>query len=87
MTRQPTKVKGNIMSFTSSLEPELYLAGCWYRFDKQKVYCPNKGDWTTEDMLFSIFYDKWQIWKGNSIMMMRDWECYCEETGICPFEE
>ncbi|MGI6393338.1 MAG: hypothetical protein ACOX2F_01175 [bacterium] len=87
VTRQPTKVKGNLMSFTSSLGTELVLAGCWYRFDNGKTYCPKKGDWTTRNMEFSIFDGKWQIWKGDSTTMMRDWECYCEETGVCPFEE
>jgi hypothetical protein len=87
MSRQPTKVKGNLMSFTSSLQPESYLAGCWYRFDKQKVYCPNKSDWTTEEMFYSIFDGKWQIWKENTLTLMRDWDCYCKEEGICPFEE
>jgi hypothetical protein len=87
VTRQPTKVKGNLMSFTSSLGTELLLAGCWYRFDKEKIYCPNKGDWTTENMEFSIFDGKWQLWRDMTVSFIRDWECYCEETGICPFEE
>jgi len=62
--------------------------GCFYRFDKGKIYCP-QDDVKGEIMGFNVFWGKWHLWKdiGAPTAMMRDWECYCEETGVCPLEE
>ena len=63
------------------------LVGCFYRFDKNKLYCPVKHDWPTEDMAFPTFSGKWQLYKGEVSFTLRDWECYCKEENVCPFEE
>ncbi|MGI6394790.1 MAG: hypothetical protein ACOX2F_08740 [bacterium] len=89
VTRQPTKVKGNLMSFTSSSQTSSALIGCFYRFDKEKMYCPAKP-WSkvgTEIMEFNTFDRKWHLWSSAPLAHIRDWECYCKEEGICPFEE
>lgn len=81
---QPSKIKNNLMMFTSTDE-NLEIRGCWYRFDKQKSYCPL--DDTRGDMLFPIFDKNYQIWKNGISTDIRDWDCYCKEEGVCPFEE
>ena len=85
---RPNKIEGNLMMATS-IPPEepSNLVGCFYRFDKNKLYCPVKHDWPTEDMAFPTFSGKWQLYKGEVSFTMRDWECYCKEEGVCPFEE
>jgi len=66
--------------------------GCFYRFDKKKSYCPQENILTTSAqnlMGFNTFWGKWHLWKriGRPTAVMRDWECYCKESGVCPFEE
>jgi hypothetical protein len=82
---RPNKVKGNLMLYTSTFPENNALMACWYRFDKNKSYCPATHDWSAS-MLFPTFTEKWQIYKGSVSYTLRDWECYCKETGICPFE-
>ena len=86
----PQKIEGNLMMVTSVL-PEEYdnanLTACFYRFDKKKLYCPVEHDWPTEDMAFPTFSGKWQLYKGRVSYTLRDWECYCKENNVCPFEE
>ena len=66
--------------------------GCFYRFDKQKTYCQTDHTFTTysgdELMGYNVFWGKWHLWKRTTrpTAVMRDWECYCNETGICPLE-
>ena len=65
--------------------------GCFYRFDKKKTYCQKGDNFTTDSadlMGYNVFWGKWHLWKeiGRTFAIMRDWECYCEETGICPLE-
>jgi len=65
---------------------------CFYRFDKKKSYCPQENILTTSAqnlMGFNTFWGKWHLWKriGRPTAVMRDWECYCKESGVCPFEE
>jgi hypothetical protein len=84
---QPDKVKGDIMIYASSLGYS--FINCWYRFDKNKSYCPTKS-WSTTgaaEMLYGTFSGKWQLWKTGNRFIIRDWECYCDETGLCPLEE
>ena len=85
---RPNKIEGNLMMATS-IPPEepSNLVGCFYRFDKNKLYCPVKHDWPTEDMAFPTFSGKWQLYKGSVSYTLRDWECYCKENNVCPFEE
>ena len=83
---RPNKVKGNKMLYTS-VYTDASLMACWYRFDKNKSYCPATHDWMLQDMSYPTFTEKWQIYKGNVSFTLRDWECYCKETGVCPFEE
>jgi len=68
------------------------VIGCFYRFDKQKTYCPPDPTFNTngdELMGYNVFWGKWHLWKRvtRPTAVMRDWECYCNETGICPLEE
>ena len=66
--------------------------GCFYRFDKKKSYCPQENihPWTAQNLMgFNTFWGKWHLWKNPASVgaYMRDWECYCKESGVCPFEE
>ena len=85
---QPGKVEGNLMIFTSTDKNSTPI-GCWYRFDKQKTYCPEKPytDIGDVEMDFSTFDGRWHLWKNSISTVMRDWDCYCKETGVCPFEK
>jgi len=81
----PNKVKGEYMMYSKFSGGE---KGCWYRFDTQKTYCSEKpwSSYGDSDMMFGIFSGKWQLWKDGPSTVIRDWECYCTEEGICPFE-
>ncbi|MBR4531434.1 hypothetical protein IKO70_03390 [bacterium] len=66
--------------------------GCFYRFDKQKTYCPADSVFTShsEDLMgYNVFWGKWHLWKiiTSSHAIMRDWECYCKENNVCPMEK
>jgi hypothetical protein len=66
--------------------------GCFYRFDKKESYCPQENIFSTSPdnlMGFNTFWGKWHLWKiiTSPVAIMRDWECYCKEEGVCPFEE
>ena len=88
-------LKGNRISysdfFTMSAGTVDEIA-CFYRFDKQKTYCQTDHTFTTysgdELMGYNVFWGKWHLWKRTTrpTAVMRDWECYCEETGVCPLE-
>ncbi len=82
-------LKGNKVSYSDSANDDI---GCFYRFDKQKTYCQTGNNFSTDPanlMGYNVFWGKWHLWKeiGRTFAIMRDWECYCEETGICPLEE
>lgn len=84
---QTEKVSGNILLYTTG--DEGYFINCWYRFDKNREYCPEKG-WSTtgaRDMFYGTFSDKWHLWRSGTLFLIRDWDCYCKEEGVCPFEE
>ena len=83
---QTEKVKGKTLMYTTP-DNDMNFMSCWYRFDKNKSYCLTTHDWVTQHMAFATFTEKWQIYKGNVSFTLRDWECYCNETGICPLEE
>ena len=70
--------------------------GCFYRFDTGEKYCPEERVFSVgadDAMGYNVFWKKWHLWKTinsykvRSAAIIRDWECYCEETGICPFKE
>ena len=66
--------------------------GCFYRFDKQKTYCPADSTFIShgdELMGFNVFWGKWHLWKITTSphAIMRDWECYCKENNVCPLEQ
>ncbi|HPS30781.1 MAG TPA: hypothetical protein PLZ43_11035, partial [bacterium] len=70
----------------------LDVIGCFYRFDKKKSYCPQENihPWTAQNLMgYNTFWGKWHLWKTPASVdaLMRDWDCYCKETGVCPFEE
>lgn len=85
-------LKGNRISYSEMIgTPDWF--GCFYRFDKQKTYCPTKHTFENyygDDLMgYNVFWGKWHLWKriGRPTAIIRDLECYCEETGICPTEE
>ena len=85
-------LKGNRISYSEMIgTPDWF--GCFYRFDKQKTYCPTDHTFTIyrgDDLMgYNVFWGKWHLWKeiGRTFAIMRDWECYCNETGVCPLEE
>ena len=88
-------LKGNKVSYQefftlSAGTPD--VIGCFYRFDKKKTYCPVDSTFVTlgdELMGYNVFWGKWHLWKITTSIhaIMRDWECYCKETGVCPLEE
>ena len=92
--REIQMLKGNRLSYAEKTSSEV-AAGCFYRMDKEKNYCPEDYVFTREQyhsMGYNVFWGKWHLWKTIdsfhvSFPMMRDWECYCRETGICPLEE
>ena len=70
---------------------------CYYRLDKNKKYCMKKmdddksySDGTTKFPYgFGEFEGKWLFYqeKSSTPLILRDMECYCEEEGVCPFEQ
>ena len=70
---------------------------CYYRIDKKKKYCMKKmdKDEVAEDGTviypygYAEFEGKWLLYQKRSStpLILRDMECYCEEEGVCPFEE
>ena len=86
----PSMLIGNRVVYIES-DPDDDV-GCFYRFDKKKTYCPSDHTFTPymgDDLMgFNVFWGKWHLWKmiTRPDAFMRDWECYCLETGICPLE-
>ena len=67
------------------------VIGCFYRFDKQKTYCPANHTFSKDPsdlMGYNVFWGKWHLWKmiKRPDAIIRDMNCYCNETGICPLE-
>lgn len=65
--------------------------GCFYRFDKKKTYCPKEHTSSTDPsdlMGYNVFWGKWHLWKmiTRPDAFIRDMDCYCNETGVCPLE-
>ena len=86
----PSMLIGNRVVYIES-DPDDDI-GCFYRFDKQKTYCPKEHTSSTDPsdlMGYNVFWGKWHLWKriARTGAVMRDWECYCNETGVCPLEE
>ena len=84
-------LKGNMISYSEAFG-DLDFIGCFYRFDKQKTYCPAEPTFNThgdELMGYNVFWGKWLLWKRitRPSAIIRDLECYCKETGVCPLEE
>ncbi len=69
---------------------------CYYRFDKNKKYCMKKmeddksySDGTTIfPYSFGEFDSQMLLYqtRDSTSLMLRNMQCYCSETGICPFE-
>ena len=86
----PSMLKGNRVVYIES-DPNDDI-GCFYRFDKQKTYCQKEQTFSTDPadlMGYNVFWGKWHLWKriGRPTAIIRDLECYCNETNICPTEE
>jgi hypothetical protein len=86
----PSMLNGNRVVYIES-DPNDDV-GCFYRFDKQKTYCPADSTFVSHSsdlMGFNIFWGKWHLWKITTSIhaIMRDWECYCKENNICPLEQ
>ena len=68
------------------------VIGCFYRFDKKKIYCPKEHTSSTDPsdlMGYNVFWGKWHLWKriGRPSAIIRNLECYCKETDVCPIEK
>ena len=87
-------LKGNRISYSDFFNLSDGMAddiGCFYRFDKKKTYCPADSTFVThgdELMGYNVFWGKWHLWKRTTrpTAVMRDLECYCKETDVCPLE-
>ena len=82
-------LKGSRLSYSDTAKDDI---GCFYRFDKRKTYCQQGNTFSTDSadlMGYNVFWGKWHLWKriGRATVIIRDLECYCEETGVCPLEE
>jgi len=92
---EPETLRGNKLTYADYyiMEAEIVDAiGCFYRFDKKKSYCTVKNIFSTSPdnlMGYNTFWGKWYLWKmiNRPDAFMRDMDCYCKETGVCPFEE
>jgi hypothetical protein len=86
-------LKGNTAAYSegfffSNGYSDIY--GCFYRFDKKETFCPDEYGFDSRSLMyFNVFGEKWHLWQrvGEPESIIRDLECYCEETGICPLEE
>jgi len=101
-TTEGTYLKTQLMEFKSDvmLYLESYLLNasgyqqdnklCFYRIDKGKTYCskPIEGQ-TDYGHGFPALEGKYLFWQPafKTGYILRDMECYCKETGVCPFEE
>ena len=91
---QPEMLQGNKITYMETFtlsNGEADSIGCFYRFDKQKRYCPADSTFVThgdELMGYNVFWGKWHLWKITTSIhaIMRDWECYCKENNVCPLE-
>ncbi|HPA58108.1 MAG TPA: hypothetical protein PLT70_11850, partial [bacterium] len=92
---EPETLRGNKLAYADYYTMSagtIDAFGCFYRFDKKKSYCPQENILSTSSqnlMGFNTFWGKWHLWKRISrpTAVMRDWDCYCKESGVCPFEE
>lgn len=81
-------VKGNLMLFVNG---DLFSPGlpCWYTFDAGELNCVDNdifsGGYNKVDA--AIFTENWQIMKDGFTIILRDLECFCDETGVCPLED
>ena len=68
---------------------------CYYNLNSKKSYCMKKMDDDSEYNGVPIypygdaeFEGNWLLYQklSSTSLILRDMECYCSETGICPFE-
>ena len=69
---------------------------CYYNLKSKKSYCMKKMENDSEYDGIPVypygdaeFEGKWLLYQkiNSTPLILRDMECYCEEEGICPFEE
>ncbi len=95
----PRGFKGNVVVYEEIAVVNSRASGllCYYRIDKKKKYCMKKMDKDEVAEDGTVFYPygyaefegKWMLYqiRNNTPLILRDMECYCKESGVCPFEE
>ena len=89
-----TQVRSNVLLYREKylLDSSGYEADgklCFYRLDTEKTYCSKliegRKDYTQG---FASFEGKYLFWQPSLDFgyILRDMECYCEKTGVCPYE-
>lgn len=90
--------QGNILLYEEVTDFNSVGGGliCYYRIDKSKKYCMKRMDddksysdgTTVFPYGFSEFENRMILYqtRGSTSLILRDMDCYCSETGICPFE-
>ena len=90
--------KGKILLFEEVTDLNSIGGGliCYYRLDNNKKYCMKKMDddksysdgTTVFPYSFGEFDSQMLLYqtRDSTSLMLRNMQCYCSETGICPFE-
>jgi len=63
---------------------------CFFRIDKKKNYCMKLNPESDKFVHGKAeLYENYLFWESKSShqFVLRDMDCYCEEEGVCPFED
>ena len=95
----PRTLRGNLLLYEEVTTNGTTYGGrlCYYRIDKNKKYCMKKMDddksysdgTTIFPYGFAEFEGKWLLYqkKNSDSLVLRNMDCYCNETGVCPLEQ
>ena len=95
----PRTLRGNLLLYEEVTTNGATYGGrlCYYRIDKNKKYCMKKMDddksysdgTTIFPYGFAEFEGKWLLYqkKNSDSLVLRNMDCYCNETGVCPLEQ
>ena len=95
----PRTLRGNLLLYEEVTTNGAEYGGrlCYYRIDKNKKYCMKKMDddksysdgTTIFPYGFAEFEGKWLLYqkKNSDSLVLRNMDCYCNETGVCPLEQ